>query len=461
MCTQTRLIKNKYTGRTLRVSCGKCPACLQQKANARTSRIRNHSVAGEVALFVTLTYAPKFLPYIRLDELTTQGFVNIYRNASHRYYGDEEKVKDEIDIIDSFYLSDLDNFTFHGLKSARGLSKGCVSVIYYKDLQDFVKRLRINLKRKFNYDNKITLFACAEYGPLTQRAHFHLLIFAPSDAYETLRDAIVKSWSYADRLRTSQYIEIAKDAASYVASYVNSPYTAGSLLSSSAFRQKHSCSKDFGVRLEYFSLAKILQAIERRDLRYNVPSSRNGVPSVDSVLIPKYVINRYFPKFKGYSILTDNEIRELCLQPAKLRFVFESKQDCNIKWTEDDVYKYSVRINHVFERFQSELGWTDDDFYYLYPRLLTDVWNLYFSNSLQDSFRLYELDPYNFYENINELAFGVRAPTLNIDLSRVQTDPNKRVDVVNTTYRLTDLYFKKDKSRKVVNLAMSETGHNV
>ena len=40
MCTNQREIVNKYTGHRLYVKCGHCPACLQEKAAYRVSRIK-------------------------------------------------------------------------------------------------------------------------------------------------------------------------------------------------------------------------------------------------------------------------------------------------------------------------------------------------------------------------------------------------------------------------------------
>ena len=40
MCVNQYLTHNIYTGRDLYVKCGKCPACLQEKAAHRLSRIK-------------------------------------------------------------------------------------------------------------------------------------------------------------------------------------------------------------------------------------------------------------------------------------------------------------------------------------------------------------------------------------------------------------------------------------
>ena len=55
MCTNQREIKNLYTGHTLYVKCGKCPACLQEKAAHRVSRIKAQDSPNLSTLMVTLT----------------------------------------------------------------------------------------------------------------------------------------------------------------------------------------------------------------------------------------------------------------------------------------------------------------------------------------------------------------------------------------------------------------------
>ena len=45
-----------------------------------------------------------------------------------------------------------------------------------KDLQDFMKRLRIEWQRKHGHDN-VRFYACGEYGSKTHRPHYHILAF--------------------------------------------------------------------------------------------------------------------------------------------------------------------------------------------------------------------------------------------------------------------------------------------
>lgn len=155
MCVNCRNIKNKYTGKQLFVSCGKCEACQEAKALARTCRIRNTYDGRNIALFVTLTYRNEFIPYIRRSELVDQPkFISVYRDHKVRRtrvssdYDMAFKINPgtvELSKINVEYENTFDPNLFHSLTNG-DFDK--ISVPYYKDLQDFQKRLSIILQRK-------------------------------------------------------------------------------------------------------------------------------------------------------------------------------------------------------------------------------------------------------------------------------------------------------------------------
>lgn len=470
MCTNTRLIRNKYTGKILRVACGVCPACLQQKANARTMRIRNNSCDNEINLFGTLTYSNDFLPYILKSDVGITCDVPIYRNATVRYYRDKEIVKRGTVIIDSAFL-DSGMLDASSCPAPKGFSNGdAVSIIYYKDFQNFVKRLRINLQRYYDYTKPFKIFQCAEYGPATKRAHMHFLLQCPKSDEQILRTAIIKSWSFCDKSRTEKFLEIARDAASYVSSYVNSHLSSTSFYKNRAFRQKHSHSKDYGVRRKCFSLPEVLEKVRNGNLRYNITTYQDGIPCVSAVPVPKYVINRFFPKFKGYSVVTDNEIRKLLLSPAKLFEVIHQRNG-RFEYEFDEIVRFERRLYNIRKLFKNELDIDYDRFSIFYPVWYTMAWNVRNSNVLQDSYDrvVSSSDWYDFYENISDIDFGlVRSDSLS---SLVETgvlvsdkfvrNPNTRLDIVNNSSKLHQLYLKKDKTKKILNHVMSRMGYDV
>ena len=143
MCVYKRYIVNAIGKRVL-VDCGHCPACLQSKAIQKVNKIRsNFPDSGEsplVALFVTLTYANDYIPYIRPSEVdltevekisskrevssVDRAFdgmlvrsVNVYRDRNCRYvrttskkslYAFRKKSYNCPEVLSTLYVSDDD-----------------------------------------------------------------------------------------------------------------------------------------------------------------------------------------------------------------------------------------------------------------------------------------------------------------------------------------------------------------
>lgn len=469
MCTNQRYIINRYTHKKVLVKCGKCPACQQEKAFARSKRIRYNSSHGTIALFITLTYSNDYIPYVKFSDLRSSEFeVPIYRNASCRYtysrqnghsftYSKGTHILENV-FIDPVMRSEHD---LNGLVSIRGLSKDCISVCYNKDFQDFIKRLKINLQRKYHYENTFSYFYCSEFGSFTKRAHFHALLFIPKDDVEIFRNAVVASWPYADSNRTQKYVEIAKDVASYVSAYVSGSSSFSSIMSNNAFKPKHNYSRYFGTLLDCFSLPCILDCIDRRSLYFRSPSKTLDASRSDFLPIPQYVLNRYFPKFKGVGVLPSSTLRRVLFSPSSVSdlqcdgFV-KSFAPC-YSYSAKETYSIYVRLTHAVEYFKKTTGLSEFDYvqYYL------DCWNLHSSQSLCDSFRdVTCMDDYNnHYMNSLDLFFGVVRSDL--DPTNMELCYNSLTDVVQKTTIMTDLYFKLDKQKRVTNIVMSTNGHNV
>lgn len=170
MCTNSRYITNRFTHKRVLVSCGKCEACIQERAARRATRIRNHAKDGYLCLFVTLTYSPDFLPFVYKDDLkVSDDYINIYRAADIRHYRKKDVKSIGVRPIDSVFLGDDALLSSYGVKSPVGSPADRVSVIYYKDVQNFFKRLRINLNRDYGITEYISYFSCSEYGPRSHR----------------------------------------------------------------------------------------------------------------------------------------------------------------------------------------------------------------------------------------------------------------------------------------------------
>lgn len=113
-------------GKLVGFPCGKCPVCLQKRANEWSLRISLESREYEHLAFVTLTYSPEKL------------------------------------------------YSFELIPS---------------HLSSFVKRLRTYAER-LGFDGKIRFYGVGEYGEKKGRPHFHVILFGlPPRFWQAIRDA--------------------------------------------------------------------------------------------------------------------------------------------------------------------------------------------------------------------------------------------------------------------------------
>ena len=118
--------------------CGKCLACRVATRREWTSRLIFEMLKADAGCFITLTYSEDYVP------VTETGY--------------------------------------------RTLSK--------RDLQLFMKRLRVNLERFKKRKCPIRFYACGEYGTRgTERPHYHIIIFGVSDMDIDLIRAATYAWS--------------------------------------------------------------------------------------------------------------------------------------------------------------------------------------------------------------------------------------------------------------------------
>lgn len=116
----------------LAIPCGQCLGCRLEYSRQWAIRCYFEAKQYEHNYFVTLTYDDAHLPiapHAKVDKST----------------GEVTDLKD-------------------------------VATLSPRDLQLFLKRLRTNSKREFGHEG-IRFFACGEYGPQTNRPHYHLILF--------------------------------------------------------------------------------------------------------------------------------------------------------------------------------------------------------------------------------------------------------------------------------------------
>lgn len=514
MCTNKTWITTDR-GRKILVPCGHCPACLQQKAAVRSSRIRNNSSPYYVPLFLTLTYRNNSCPYILRSDLENplnikqnidyvsyidapvsknnplSPDLKLYKNMSARmcshpdnmvkyfrdipiyrdtrtrwvrkkgkhygHYAMRKRVSYDPHMISEFSVPL--GFEKGYFKNLRKYDDGKIGVCYYPDLQNFIKNLRNVLQRNFKIPYDFSFYACSEYGPSSCRPHFHLLLFVPTRLTAIYAAAARKAWTHDSYRRGARFCEIAKDASGYVSSYVNCDTSIPRMFTLvPEVKPTHSYSQGFGMGLEYLQLPKILEAYERRDLHVDVTRLRKGVLVVDRVLLPQYAIHRFFPKFKGYYKLTTAEIQSILLRPNNIaRFKIDLELD------EQELHAIQVRIANKQKLFTS-YGYSVYDFALVGSR----IWTIYSANVLQDFYNSLDLPQTNFqaYDNIRDLFEGsVSNESLeNMMFAlppnyRFEDDPNMFIDNLSKTGTLEYWYYQYTKDKKVRNGIYSKIIH--
>lgn len=477
MCTNRRYVTNKTTGARVLVDCGRCAACLQDKANRLTNKIRLNYSPNKSVYFLTLTYDRISCPFVLDEDLYNRRAgdeIPVYREyrIKRSRLGSRNKRVYERTKIGSIEYSGYglnDGFSskfkpIHHLKH-----RPWTGVCFYKDLQNFMKRLRINLDRNYGFKDKIEFFGCSEIGPKTKRPHFHLLLFFPrgTSFEEIIRPAVIKSWPYASKYRTSRGLEVPRqDCSSYVASYVNCFTTISAFLRENC-PPKRSFSKFFGRKSGLCSLWNILDCTDKVDFSYSAVSSSFKGTSFLAAMPSRY-ISYYFPKIKGFSRLSDDALSVIASHNFRL-FDYSAREvgynnNSEVHDTADNYKKVALGYSRFSADYSSAFGVVPDtNTYAFYWRR---VWSSYYAFL----HRLYHVRcddlqiPYTMrYENLQDIYFGCVSAggfdDCHLSLEDLVYDDFPHVKSRNQSL---EYYFnKRDKSKKINNVLYDAQGFNI
>lgn len=508
MCVNKKRIFNRWTNSWQWVDCGHCPSCQQAKAFKRVKRIKNASYNGYIPLFVTLTYCNLCVPYVKVEDLLNgTSHINVYRDFDvrrvrcssdykmryHRYRRNEPLATYDL-FEKNLFMSRSD---IEKLPRLRGRSK-YVGVCYFKDLQDFQKRLSINLRRRYNIQDSIYYFQVSEYGSWSKRPHFHLLIYVPAQYLDECICAISEAWpfDYEGAVRGKK-IQIARNAASYVSSYVNRGSDFPDFLSVSAFRPKCSFNQGFGSTSSVLSLFSIVRALGTGDLRYVGTRSVEGKLEDALIQYPKYALSRYFPYFKGRCRLPVDTLRLYLSCPARIlakehedivMSLFMEYDGCHIPeyngFMNQSVMKSLLTIyrtiENAYQRFIADFpilerdekgifhqyGYGLPDNLYsreLYAQYYTDVMRCYANTLYKGMFDGTKNldDVIECYYNLDEVC-GKHLSDIQDEIDKYPFhNPNQYNSIINSSLRLSRAYIKMQKQRHVTNISMVNQGINV
>lgn len=486
MCVNKVFVKDLFRNTGSYYDCGRCPACLQARAGRRARLIRATHPKGKVCYFVTLTYENKSIPYILVDDIVRNSSqleftLPIYRDIAYKaFHGWKRKRKiighsKPISIYSKWTnLSPIRKKTSTGFKYVDNK----ISVAFNADAQNYFKRLRQILLRDFEYSGNFIYYYAPEYGPTTQRFHIHLLLwFDASFSTSKVRSACAKAWPFANCLAQPKFCQIAISPSDYLASYVNCDTTVSKFLTRN-FPLRCSHSLDFGFDEDIQSLPNIVQAYKKGRFGYNVRySRRDGTPVELDLLYPRHIVNRYFPRIKGYSRLTVSSLRDIYNDPCKFfQITFYSREITKRDFitNKDGTRQYPTKIidrfgNPIFMTF-NELSYNlrllhkAKCYYDLYCLKSNDFTLGSFADFVIDyitrrSLYLYKesqtqhdiVDAVQSFMNLNQLLCGVRNETVEslIGDYNINYDCNSFESERKRTLQLEEKYEKNIKQRKV------------
>lgn len=208
-CEHPKVVRNRYTDKELLSACGICKSCSIARADKMSLLCGLEENCHKYCMFVTLTYAPQYLPLCEFVYHDASGGYCVFNRSKRITHYDN-------DFLGWFPVCDYPVDRLELLKEKVNLN-GYFGYSCKRDLQLFLKRFR---KRIFNLTyEKIRFYAVSEYGPVHFRPHFHLLFYFETErTLEVFSKALHKAWKYG---RIDWSLSRGK-CSSYVSQYVNS-----------------------------------------------------------------------------------------------------------------------------------------------------------------------------------------------------------------------------------------------
>ena len=290
-CLNPQKVINPYTNQSLVVPCGKCRACALNKDSRNTFMCNLESLSHKYCMFVTLTFANRFIP--RATIYSSYELEDVDLPMRH-YLVDKESGED----LGSF---DFVPSNIEEIKNKVHLF-GDIPYLRKDILQKFLKRLRYECS-KINKNEEVRYYAVGEYGPDHFRPHYHLLLwFEDERIYKTISEIISTCWKFG-RIDC----QVPKgDVAQYVAGYVNSSCYLPDFLRMPSVCPFSCHSRFLGYKIFKSSKEEVYTQTPREYISRCLQLS-SGVATFH---LPSSVYSIFYPRCKGYAVKSRSARRE-------------------------------------------------------------------------------------------------------------------------------------------------------
>lgn len=357
MCYSPLTILNQKTGKYGLVPCGKCLECVKSQQNQWQARLEEemHACSGR-SFFITLTYSDENVPknyywrdtiyssaphysYDNTDEKLGRGGRHVKRqNPEQCLPGSPEKVV-PLKWLENRKYGELTDEVKDALEEDIPVS---INSLRMEDVRFALDWFRRSQKRS------LRCFITGEYGPTTDRPHYHALFF--NEDKETLLP-FVEFWRKHFGFVDISEVKSDGGAASYVSKYA-SKGSFGNFLHSKDFFYMHAdgtpseyhskhyeyCLKFFGIDepmvekpkklvprglgSAYLTPEKIDYHIAKHDVKRIIKNKkydfRNGRKTI---ALPKYYCEKLYNNYLKYKIQNEVQKSQDLLSQAEYEFI--------------------------------------------------------------------------------------------------------------------------------------------
>ena len=304
-CLHPRIVRNRFTGEKIMIPCGKCDACCNLRTYMWSQKLVDESINWRYMIFFTLTYDENNCPLLfksgknKLNSLFRERNIKLSDGKFHSF------------LIDDRFTVALPSAN-NDFESKYYRSRKFYPYVRFKDIQQFIKRLRSRIDYYDKAENKdlkkIIYFIASEYGSQSLRSHYHGIIFTNSQwVASNFRGLLSASWLFGNK--DFSFARSAEKSASYVAKYCCKSSDIPAIYDDPQIKQFYTFSRSFSFGSCILSDSQVLEVFNEASPtvpRYDFKNS-----CFVDVPLYKSIENRLFPRIRGFDKLSVSSRNQL------------------------------------------------------------------------------------------------------------------------------------------------------